>query len=400
MPAKINSLLCTVEARVSTDRQALRYLPESAGCAGGFWKDLPHSTLEMIMNPQNPEPFVDEILRDIGACYGLGLVRLGGELGLYRSLHRDGPLSAAALARICKLDERYVREWLANQAASGYIEYDEAFDCYSMNSAQAAVLAEQDSPYFMLPAFDAAAGALANQDQVAMGFRNGTGLDWQHQEGCLFCAIAGFFRPGYEANLVQNWLPALDGVVAKLERGAKVADVGCGHGISTCLMAQAFPNSEFIGFDFHDQSVQAARDHARQHRSPGNLRFDTATAKSFPGCDYDLITCFDCLHDMGDPVGAAEHVQRALKPDGTWMIVEPFAGDCLADNLNPVGRIYYAASTMICIPTSKEQEVGLALGAQAGEKRLHEVVVEQGGFRSLRRATATPFNLVLEARPQ
>jgi SAM-dependent methyltransferase len=246
--------------------------------------------------------------------------------------------------------------------------------------------------------FDAVAAMLENQPKVQAAFKTGGGVAWGDQATCMFCAVARFFRPGYVNNLVSQWLPALDGVVAKLERGAKVADVGCGHGWSTVLMAKAFPKSQFIGFDFHENSINDARAHAREHGVTGNARFEVVKAKEFPEAGFDLVTCFDCLHDMGDPAGAARHIRAALKPDGTWMVVEPMAGDKLEDNLNPVGRLYYAGSTLICVPTSKSQEVGAALGAQAGEKRLREVI-GGAGFRTVRRATETPFNMVLEAHP-
>ncbi len=346
------------------------------------------------------EELVEGLLHDLGGAFGIGLVRMGGNLGLYRALDENEPLTARSLAEKTRCNERYVREWLGYQAASGYVDYDELTETFTMSPHQASVLAREDSPTFMLSAFDAAAGYLGNQSQVERAFRSGGGVAWSDQTGCLFCAIAEFFRPGYEAHLVDDWLPSLDGVVEKLERGAKVADVGCGHGISTQIMARAFPRSTFVGFDFHPESIAAAREHAQQGHPLANLRFEVADARQFPGSDYDLVTCFDCLHDMGDPAGACAHIQRSLRPDGTLMIVEPLAGDRLEDNLNPVGRLYYAASTMVCVPTSLSQEVGTALGAQAGEKRLREIVVDQAGFRELRRAHETPFNLILEARPQ
>ena len=249
----------------------------------------------------------------------------------------------------------------------------------------------------MIGAFDVMVALMNNQEKVQPAFKNGGGVGWGDHASCLFCATARFFRPGYHNNLVSNWLPALDGVVDKLQRGAKVVDVGCGHGWSTVLMAQAFPNSQFTGYDFHPSSIEHARAHAAEHGVSGNARFEVATAKEFPGKDLDLVTFFDCLHDMGDPVGAAAHVRQSLKPDGTWMVIEPMAGDRLEDNLNPVGRLYYGASTLICVPTSLEQEVGAALGAQAGEARLREVITA-GGFGRVRRATETPFNMILEAR--
>jgi len=342
--------------------------------------------------------FIGKMLGDLGGANAVPLVRMGGDLGLFRTLHDKGPMTPRELADATGCAERYLREWLAAMAAGEYLSFDPESGRFALPPEQAMVFAVEDSPVYLLGAFDAAAAALGNQEKVTEAFRSGEGVGWGDQTQCLFCAVARFFRPGYLNHLVQEWLPALDGVVEKLERGAKVADVGCGHGVSTVLMAKAFPNSEFVGYDFHASSIEAASAHAREH-GVSNARFEQSTAKAFSGSDYDLVTFFDCLHDMGDPKGAAEHVKGALKPDGTWMIVEPMANDAVEDNLNPVGRLYYSASTMICVPTSLAQEVGAALGAQAGESRLREVVVDGGGFASLRRATATPFNMILEARP-
>lgn len=350
------------------------------------------------MNQQKMNDFVAEVLRDLGGAFGIPLVRIGGELGLYRALDEHGAMTAEELATATGVHERYVREWLAYHAASGYVSHDAERMAFTLPDEQAEVFAREDSPYYMLSAFDAAAAYLDNQPPVQQAFRDGGGVGWGNQAGCLFCAVAGFFRPGYQTNLVDAWLPALDGVRDKLERGARVADVGCGHGHSTLIMAEAFPDSEFVGFDFHPESVAQADAHARAHGAPANLRFEVATAKDFPGRSYDLVTFFDCLHDMGDPAGAARHVHRSLADDGHWMVVEPMAGDRLEDNLNPVSRLYYAASTMVCVPTSLDQEVGMALGAQAGEARLREVI-QAGGFSHVRRATETSFNIVLEARP-
>ena len=259
------------------------------------------------------------------------------------------------------------------------------------------VFAVEDSPVNLVGAFGCMAAIHANLEKVQPAFQNGGGVAWGDQSTCLFCAVARFFRPGYQNHIVGEWLPALDGVVTKLERGARLADVGCGHGISTMLMAKAFPHSEFIGYDFHPSSIEAAKAHAAEDGVSANTRFEVATAKNYPGNNFDLVAFFDCLHDMGDPVGAAAHVHQSLKPDGSWMIVEPMAGDRLEDNLNPVGRLYYGASTMVCVPTSLAQEVGAALGAQGGEAKLREVI-GAGGFRNVRRAAETPFNMILEAR--
>jgi SAM-dependent methyltransferase len=342
--------------------------------------------------------FVGQMLSDLGGAASVALVRIGDALGLYKTLHERGAMTAAELAAAAGVNERYVREWLSHHAASNYVAYDPATQKFTLPPEQAMVFAIEDSPVFMTGAFSAMATLLDNQPKVEPAFRTGAGVAWGDQASCLFCAVARFFRPAYLNNLVQHWLPALDGVVDKLKRGARVADVGCGHGVSTAIMARAFPNSQFIGYDFHPSSIEQARQHAREHGVAANTRFEVGTAKDYPEKDFDLVAFFDCLHDMGDPAGAAAHVRQSLKPDGSWMIVEPIAGDRLEDNLNPVGRIHYAASTMVCVPTSLAQEVGAALGAQAGEAKLREVVTA-GGFRSVRRATETPFNMILEARP-
>jgi SAM-dependent methyltransferase len=307
-------------------------------------------------------------------------------------------LTPAELAEKTKIAERYAREWLSHQAASGYLTYEPASGKFTLPPEQAMVFAEPDSPVYLQAGFDLAVTMMENQALLEPAFRSGKGVGWGEQSQCLFCTTARFFRPGYHNNLVASWLPALDGVAAKLERGAKVADVGCGHGVSTVIMGKAFPNSTFVGYDFHPDSVAQARMHAKQHRVSDNVRFEVALASDFPDKNLDLVTFFDCLHDMGDPIGAARHVRQALKPDGSWMIVEPAAGDRLEDNLNPVSRMYYAASTMICVPTSLDQPVGAAFGAQAGLAKL-SAAITQGGFAHVRKATETPFNMILEARP-
>lgn len=349
------------------------------------------------LNESKLNAFVGQMLNDLGGAFSVGLVRIGTALGLYQTLAARGPMTSAALADAAGLEERYVREWLAHHAASSYVAYDPKTQSFAMSPEQAAILADEDSPVYLADAFEAAAAYSADTPKIQAAFRKGGGVGWSNRTGCMFCAIARFFRPGYQANIVERWLPALDGVVEKLERGARVADVGCGHGYSTLMMAKAFPSSQFVGFDFHEASIDDARKHAQEHGAGDNVRFEVGTAKGYPGENYDLVTFFDCLHDMGDPLGAAAHVRRSLKSDGTWMIVEPFAHDDLQDNLNPVGRLYYAASTLVCVPTSLDQEVGAALGAQAGERRLREIVTS-GGFGRFRRAAATPFNLILEAR--
>jgi 2-polyprenyl-3-methyl-5-hydroxy-6-metoxy-1,4-benzoquinol methylase len=341
---------------------------------------------------------VGQLVADLGGASSVAMVRIGDQLGLYRALHEKGPLTPAELAPATGTHERYLREWLSHQAASNYLTHDPATGRFALSPEQAMVFADEASPVYMIGGFDLMAAISENQPKVQEAFRSGSGVAWGDQAGCMFCAVARFFRPGYQNNLVDAWLPALDGVVGKLRVGAKVADIGCGHGWSTVLMAKAFPQSQFTGFDFHAGSIEAARAHAAEHGVSANTRFEVGTAQDFAGSGFDLATCFDCLHDMGDPAGAARHIRQALKPDGTWMVVEPMAGDSLAENCNPVGRLYYAGSTMICVPTSLAQPVGAALGAQAGEARLREIILS-GGFGTVRRATETPFNMVLEAVP-
>jgi len=336
---------------------------------------------------------VGRVLGDLGGAVSVPLVRIGEELGLYRTLRDVGPATADELAKAAGCAARYVREWLAAQAASGYVTHEAGR--FFLTSEQALIFAEPDSPANMIGAFDTAAAMVENQPKVQAAFKTGKGVAWGEQAGCLFCAVARLFRPGYVNALVQDWLPALNGVVKKLNAGAKVADVGCGHGLSTILMAKAFPNTRFVGYDFHPASIAAATAHGLAHGLT-NVSFEVGRAQDFPGGEFDLVTCFDCLHDMGDPQAAAVHIRKALKPGGTWMVVEPAAGDSLDENINPVGRLYYSASTMICVPTSLAQETGLALGAQAGEKRLTEII-RAGGFSEVRRAAQTPLNMVLEA---
>ena len=343
------------------------------------------------------DAFVGKVLGDLGGALSVALVRIGDRLGLYRALHTHGALTSVGLAEKAGIAERYAREWLSQQAASGYLTYDPPSRAFTLPPEQAMVFADPESPVFMQGAFDVAAVMVENQAPVEAAFRTGEGVGWGDQAGCLFCATGRFFRPSYNHNLVSRWLPALDGVMGKLERGAEVADVGCGHGFSTLMMAKAFPHSNFVGYDFHEGSVAAAREHAQAHGVSGNTRFEVALASDFPATDLDLVTFFDCLHDMGDPVGAARHVRQALKDDGSWMVVEPQAGDRLEDNLNPIGRLSYAGSTMICVPTSLDQPVGLALGAQAGFARLAAAIGE-GGFTHVRKASETAFNMVIEAR--
>lgn len=349
-------------------------------------------------DPAKLEQFMHKMVGDMAAAMSGSLVITGVKLGLYGKLAEMGPATSSELADRLNLDERYVREWLSAQAASNFVDYDAGTNRFSLNPEQAMALANEDSPVYVAPAFELIAAAYIDEPKVSDAFQTGAGVGWHEHHECLFRGCEKFFRPGYRANLVSAWLPALTGVVEKLERGGKVADIGCGAGASTIVMAAAFPNSAFFGFDYHDKSIERAREAAAEAGYLPNVRFEIASAKDAPGKDYDLVCTFDCLHDMGDPVGAAKHVHEMLKPDGSFMIVEPMAGDSLTDNLNPVGRMYYSASTMICTPGSKAQEVGLALGAQAGEARMREVLT-QAGFSSVRRAAETPFNLVLEAKP-
>src|ERR1700730_778808 len=341
--------------------------------------------------------FIGQFVTDLGAAVHTGMVVIGEKLGLYKALAGE-PLSSAELAAKTKTDERYLREWLASQAAGGYITYDEKNNKFSLNEVQAFTLATEDSPAYLPGAFELALGSLAAVPRIAESFRTGAGMGWHEHVDGVFHGCEKFFRPGYAANLVSSWIPALSDVKEKLEAGARVADVGWGKGSSTLLMAQAFPNSRFFGFDYHDKSIEAARESAMRNGVADRVTFKVAKAKEFPGGNYDLVAVFDCLHDMGDPIGAAAHVRQSLAKDGTWMIVEPFANDQLKDNLNPVGRVYYSFSTLLCTPCSRSQEVGLCLGAQAGETRIRDVVTS-AGFKRFRRATETPFNIVYEARP-
>jgi SAM-dependent methyltransferase len=353
------------------------------------------ATPAIDMNKLNA--FIGQFVTDLGASVHTGMVVIGEKLGLYKALAK-GPLSAAELAAETQTDQRYLREWLASQAAGGYITYDEKSDKFSLTEEQAFTLANEDSPAYLPGAFELALGSLAAVPRIAESFRTGAGMGWHEHDDGVFHGCEKFFRPGYAANLVSSWIPALHDVKSKLEAGARVADVGCGKGASTLLMAKAFPKSRFFGFDYHDKSITAARESAQRAGVADRVTFEVAKAKAYPGKDYDFVAVFDCLHDMGDPTGAAEHVRQSLAKDGTWMIVEPFANDRLKDNLNPVGRVYYSFSTLLCTPCSRSQEVGLCLGAQAGEARIRDVVTS-AGFGRFRRAAETPFNIVYEARP-
>lgn len=342
--------------------------------------------------------FVGKALGDIAGLLTASLVVVGDKLGLYRAMAGAGPLTSEELAKRTKTSERYVREWLAAQAAAGYVTYDAAGHRFTLPPEHAVALADESSPACVVGAFQLMTAATRIEPRLTEAFVTGAGVGWDEHDPALFQGTERFFRPGYAANLVSSWIPALDGVEAKLQAGARVADVGCGHGASTIVMARAYPNSTFAGFDYHAPSIEAARRAAAEAGVGGRVTFAVAAAKEYPGTGYDLVANFDCLHDMGDPAGAAKHVRQSLAPDGTWMIVEPFANDRLEDNLNLVGRIYYSASTFICTPASLAQEVGLALGAQAGESRMRELVT-QNGFSRFRRATETPFNIVYDAQP-
>ncbi len=350
----------------------------------------------MTVNEDKLNEFLGRFVGDLGATVAAGAVVLGDRLGLYRGL-AAGPATAAELAERTGTDTRYVTEWLRGQAAGGYVSYEPAADRYSLTAEQAFALTDPDGPVFLPGAFQLALGALKAEPRIAEAFRTGAGLSWGDQDVDVFDGCERFFRPGYSASLTSAWIPALDGVEAKLRAGASVADVGCGHGASTVLMAQAYPASRFAGSDHHEGSVEQARKRAADAGVSDRVNFSAAGAQDFPGSGYDLVTTFDCLHDMGDPVGAARHVRDALTPDGTWLIVEPAAGDTVADNMNPVGRIYYSFSTFLCVPSARSQPGGYALGAQAGEAAIRQAITDAGLTR-FRRAAETPFNIVYEAR--
>jgi SAM-dependent methyltransferase len=353
------------------------------------------STTAQAIDQAKLDEFLGRFVSDLGAALSAALVVIGDRLGLYRQMADGDPVTPNELAQRTGTDERYVREWLSNQAAGGYVTYQDGR--FRLTPEQSLALAQEGSPAFVPGAFQLATSLVKDEEKITRAFETGDGVGWHEHHHDLFAGTERFFRPGYGANLVSSWIPALDDVQAKLENGALVADVGCGHGASTILLAEAYPHSSFVGFDYHEPSIAKARKSAAAAGLDGRVSFEVARAKEYPGDRYDLVAMFDCLHDMGDPVGAARHVRDTLAPDGTWMIVEPFANDRLEENLNPIGRVFYGASTLVCTPASRDQEVGLALGAQAGEARLREVVTE-GGFSHFRRATETPFNIVLEAR--
>jgi len=356
------------------------------------------STAAQPINEAKLHEFVMRGVTEMGAALNAALIVVGDKLGLYKAMAGAGPLTSAALAAKTGTTERYVREWLAAQAAGGFVTYDPGAGTYTLPPEQAMALADENSPVFLPGAFYLVAACLKDEEKITEAFRTGKGVGWHEHHPCLFVGTERFFRPNYRANLVSQWIPALADVDAKLKAGARVADVGCGLGTSTILMAQAYPKSTFAGFDYHPESIALAREAAAEAGVSDRVKFEVARAKDYAGKGYELVTFFDCLHDMGDPTGAAKHVLETLAPNGTWMIVEPFANDKLEDNFNPIGRAFYSASTMLCTPASLAQEVGLALGAQAGEGRLANVL-HSAGFTRVRRAAETPFNIVLEARP-
>lgn len=351
-----------------------------------------------VLDDQKLMQFVFRAVDEVGATLNAALVVMGDKLGLYRALAGAGPVTPAELAARTGTAERYVREWLNAQAAGSYVAYDPATGRYTLPPEQTVALTDEESPAYLPGFFQIALGSVLDSPRITQAARSGDGFGWHEHVHDVHEGCERFFRPGYNANLIGSWLPALEGMVAKLERRARVADLGCGHGASTILMAQAFPRSSFVGSDYHEGSIATARARAEQAGVDDRVRFETVPAAGHPGREYDLVTMFDCLHDMGDPVSAARHVRELLPPDGTWMIVEPAAGDRVEDNLNPVGRAYYGFSTLLCTPASLSQDVGLALGAQAGEARIREVV-ESAGFTRFRRVAETPFNHVYEARP-
>ncbi|HLH46501.1 MAG TPA: class I SAM-dependent methyltransferase [Acidimicrobiales bacterium] len=360
-------------------------------------------TLEQQPEPETVDPdklmaFVFRAVDEVGAALNMALVAMGDKLGLYRAMAGAGPVTPGQVAERAGVSERYTREWLNAQAAGGFVAYDPDTGRYRLPPEQAVAFTDETSPAFLPGFFQIALGSVVDSPRITVAARTGEGIGWHDHVSDVHEGCERFFRPGYNAHLVPAWLPALDGVVAKLEAGARVADVGCGHGASTILMAQAFPASTFVGADYHDRSIATAKERAAAAGVGARVTFDVAPAAAFAGAGFDLVTMFDCLHDMGDPAGAARHVRRALADDGTWMIVEPAAGDRVEDNLNPVGRAYYAFSTLLCTPASLSQEVGLALGAQAGEARIRQITAD-AGFTRFRRVAETPFNIVYEARP-
>jgi len=351
----------------------------------------------MAIDQDKLTDFLHRFVGDLGATMAAGNVLVGDRLGFYRALAGQ-PMLPRELAERTGTATRYVDEWLRGQAAGGYVEYDPQTTTYSLTPEQAFALTDPDGAVFAPGAFELALGALRSEDKVTEAFRTGAGVGWHEHDDEVFSGCERFFRPGYAANLVANWLPALDGVEAKLRSGARVADIGCGHGASTALMARAYPNSSFTGSDYHEESIIQARKRIAEAGLGGQVTFEVASAQTFAGGPYDLVTSFDCLHDMGNPVGAARHIREMLAPDGTWMVVEPYAGDSVTDNLNPVGRVYYAFSTFLCVPNALSQDGGYSLGAQAGEEPIRRLAAD-AGYTRFRRVAETPFNIVYQARP-
>jgi ubiquinone/menaquinone biosynthesis C-methylase UbiE len=351
----------------------------------------------MAINEDTLNEFLGRFITDLGATVAAANVVIGHRLGLYKALAGE-PGTADQLAARTQTDPRYITEWLRGQAAGGYVRYDAATDTYSMTEEQAFVLANPDGAVYAPGAFVLALGALRAEPRITEAFRRGTGIGWHEQDEDVFVGCEQFFRPGYIANLVPSWIPALDGVADKLQSGATVADIGCGLGASTILLAQEYPNSRFAGSDYHEESIELARKRAGDAGVADRVSFEVASASSFSGTGYDLAATFDCLHDMGDPLSAARHVRQALKPDGTWLVVEPYAADETVANMNPVGRVYYNFSTLLCVPNALSQPGGYSLGAQAGEAAIRQVVTD-AGFTRFRRAAETPVNLVYEVRP-
>jgi SAM-dependent methyltransferase len=349
------------------------------------------------VNEAKLHEFVMKAVGEMGAAMNAALIIIGDKLGLYKAMAGAGPMTSAEVAAKTKTTERYVREWLSAQAAGGFVTYDEASGKFTLPPEQTMALADEQSPVFLPGFFEIVSACIKDEPKVTEAFRTGKGLGWHEHDHCLFAGTERFFRPNYRAHLISEWIPALGDTLAKLKAGARVADVGCGLGTSTILMAEEYPKSTFVGFDYHPQSIEMARAAASKAGVSDRVKFEVAKAKDYPGKGYQLVAFFDCLHDMGDPEGAARHVLETLDPDGVWMIVEPFAHDKLQDNLNPIGRVFYGASTMLCTPASLSQEVGLGLGAQAGEGRLSKIL-KNAGFSRVRRAAETPFNIVLEAR--
>jgi SAM-dependent methyltransferase len=351
----------------------------------------------MQVDEEKLNALMGKVVNEFGAIASAPLVILGDRLGLYKAMAGAGPMTADQLSEKARLRVRYAQEWLNAQAASGFVDYEPHAQTYALSPEAAMVFADDASPTFMGGGYEVMMSMYLDLDKVQKAFADGTGLGWHEHSACLFSGTERFFRAGYNANLEPSWIPALDGMTERLCAGARVADVGCGFGASTIVLAKAYPKSSFVGYDYHEPSIVGARERARDAGVADRVTFEVAGAKNYSGRGFDLVAFFDCLHDMGDPVGAARHVRETLADDGIWMIVEPFANDRVEDNLNPVGRIYYSASTMVCTPCSLSQEVGLGLGAQAGEQRLRKVASE-GGFTRFRRAAETPFNLVFEAR--